>query len=198
MLMIYTILPVTIIGISILLATMHMVAPDHWTPILSYSARNRLDRRKTGIISLSLGLIHGIFSAIISFLIVIIGITFFPEFYIKILTVGILASVAIYIFLNANLEERKNSDKTVNRSILLVSIIPDPAIVPIILIATIYGMQFVYVTLLLFVIASATALLCVTLLLSKYLITRIKTFTPKKIDYMVSLILIGTMLFVLL
>ncbi|MEM0140006.1 MAG: hypothetical protein QXZ44_05285, partial [Ferroplasma sp.] len=198
MLLLYILLPASIVGLSILIAALHMVAPDHWTPILAYAARNKIKTRKTGIISFSLGLIHGIFSAVISLLIVIIGITFFPDFYVKILTVGILVAVVIYIVANANLEERKKPDNAINKSILLVSVIPDPAIVPIILIAVIYGMHFVYFTISLFIVTSAVMLLITTIFLSKFMLKRIATFTPKKIDYLVAIVLIATMFFVFL
>ncbi len=197
MIEIYLIFPTMVLGLSVLIATLHMVAPDHWTPILSYSIRKRLKKGKTGFISFGLGMIHGIFSAILSFAIAIIGVHFFPEFYLKIFAVSILIFVAVYIILNANHEENTEKNKDVEKSILLVSVIPDPAIVPIILIAVSYGIHFVYFTLSIFVIASALALLTVTIALSGVLIKRISMLTPKKIDYLVSIILLGTIIFVL-
>lgn len=180
-----------------------MVAPDHWTPILSYSIKNNLKREKIGFMSFSLGLIHGIFSSILSFSIAVIGLYFFPDYYVKIFSISLLIFVALYIILNANHEERieNNIEKKGNdieKSILLVSIIPDPAIVPIILIAVVYGMHFVYFTISIFVIASAVSLLLITLLLSKILIKKLSKLTPKKVDYIVSIVLLFTALFIVI
>ncbi|WMT52871.1 hypothetical protein [Ferroplasma acidiphilum] len=199
MLMIYILLPVAIVGLTILIAGLHMVAPDHWTPILSYSLQKKFRTGKIGTMSFSLGLIHGIFSSILSFGIAILGMYFLPEFYLKIFAVALLVFVALYIILNA-MHEKKSEDSRggeIEKSILLVSIIPDPAIVPIILIAVVYGIHFVYITLIIFVLASALALLLVTLLLSKILMKKLATFTPQKIDYLVAIILLLTTLFVL-
>ena len=198
MIILYLILPVAVLGLSILVASLHMIAPDHWTPILSYSISKKLKIRKTGFISFSLGLIHGIFSAILSFAIAIIGLYFFPELYLKIFAAALLIFVALYIIMNARHEEKVEKNTEIERSILLVSVIPDPAIVPIILIAVVYGMHFVYLTISIFVIASAVALLLVTIALSKVLIKKLATLTPKRIDYLVAAILLGTTIFVLL
>lgn len=199
MFIVYILLPVAIVGLSILIAGLHMVAPDHWTPILSYSLQKKLKSSKTGTISFGLGLIHGIFSSILSFAIAILGMYFLPEFYLKIFAVALLIFVALYIILNARHEKESEDDKgnEIKKSILLVSIIPDPAIVPIILIAVVYGIHFVYITLILFVLASALALLLVTLLLSKFLMKKLATFTPQRIDYLVAIILLFTIIFVL-
>ena len=106
MIILYLILPVAVLGLSILIASLHMIAPDHWTPILSYSISKKLKIRKTGFISFSLGLIHGIFSAILSFAIAIIGLYFFPELYLKIFAAALLIFVALYIIMNARHEEK--------------------------------------------------------------------------------------------
>jgi hypothetical protein len=199
MFVLYILLPAAIVSLAILIATLHMVAPDHWTPILSYSLYKKLRSSKTGALSFSLGLIHGIFSALLSFAIVIFGMYFFPLFDIKIFAVALLVFIAVYIVINARHEARKENIKAnnVEKSILLVSIIPDPAIVPVILIAVVYGIHFVYLALFLFVISSAIALLAITLLLSKILLKRLATFTPEKIDYIVAVILLLTIIFVL-
>ncbi len=199
MLVIYILLPVAIIGLSVLIAGLHMIAPDHWTPILAYSLKKKFKTRKIGTMSFSLGLIHGIFSSILSFGIAILGMLFLPDFYLKIFAIALLVFVALYIILNARHEKDSKDSKSneIEKSILLVSIIPDPAIVPIILIAVVYGIHFVYITLILFVLASALALLLVTLLLSKFLIKKLATFTPQKIDYLVAIVLLLTTLFVL-
>jgi hypothetical protein len=198
MIFIYLIMPLMVIGLSILIASLHMVAPDHWTPILSYSIGKKLKLRKTGFISFSLGMIHGVFSAILSFAIAIVGLYFFPELYLKIFAVALLVFVAVYIIINARHEEKIEKNTEIEKSILLVSVIPDPAIVPIILIAVVYGMHFVYLTLSIFVIVSAVALLLVTIALSRVLIKKLATLTPKRIDYLVAAILLGTTIFVLL
>ena len=198
MIELYLILPVAVIGLSILIASLHMIAPDHWTPILSYSISRKLQTRKTGFISFSLGLVHGIFSAMLSFAIAIVGMYFFPELELKLFAISLLVFVALYIILNARHEEKAEKSREIEKSILFVSIIPDPAIVPIILIAVVYGMHFVYFTLSVFVVASALALLIVTIALSKILIKRLATLTPKRIDYLVAAILLGTTIFIII
>ncbi|WP_337859851.1 hypothetical protein [Ferroplasma sp.] len=195
----YILLPAAIVSLAIVIATLHMIAPDHWTPILSYSIHKKFRSSETGTLSFGLGLIHGIFSAVLSFAIAIFGMYLFPQFYIKVFAVALLIFVATYIVINARHERNKQESKSkeIEKSILLVSIIPDPAIVPVILIAVVYGIHFVYLTLFLFVISSALALLVITLLLSKVLIKKLASFTPEKIDYLVAVILLLTIIFVL-
>ncbi len=196
---IYILLPATILLTSAIIGFMHMLAPDHWTPILSYSIKNRIDKKRTGLISLSLGLIHGLFSSLLSLAIVFIGIYFFPGYYVKIFSIFLLIFVAIYIIVKSYFENKKNQNKKdgdITKSILLVSIIPDPAIVPFILLAIFYGRYFVYITVVLFIIVSALSLFLVTISLSKIIKSKISKITPRNVDYMVSAILLLTALFI--
>ena len=191
---IYILLPVTILLTTAVLAFMHMLAPDHWTPILSYSLKNKVNRKKTGVISLYLGFLHGLFSALLSLLIVFIGIYFFPTYYVRIFSILLLVFIAIYIIINAHFENE--NDRSISRSMLLVSVIPDPAIVPFILLAIIYGVPFVYTTVVLFIVISTISLFIVTIGLSNIIKSKINKITPKNVDYLVSLILLLTAIFI--
>ncbi len=191
---IYILLPVTILLTTAILAFMHMLAPDHWTPILSYSLKNKVDRKKTGVISLSLGFLHGLFSALLSLLIVFVGIYFFPAYYVRIFSILLLVFIAIYIIINAHFENE--NDKGISRSMLLVSVIPDPAIVPFILLAIIYGISFVYIAVVLFIVISTLSLFIVTIGLGNIIKSKINKITPKNVDYLVSLILLLTAIFI--
>ena len=191
---IYILLPVTILLTTAVLAFMHMLAPDHWTPILSYSLKNKVNRKKTGVISLYLGFLHGLFSALLSLLIVFIGIYFFPTYYVRIFSILLLVFIAIYIIINAHFENE--NDRSISRSMLLVSVIPDPAIVPFILLAIIYGVSFVYTTVVLFIVISTISLFIVTIGLSNIIKSKINKITPKNVDYLVSLILLLTAIFI--
>ncbi len=191
---IYILLPRTILLTIAILAFMHMLAPDHWTPILSYSIKNKVNRKKTGAISLYLGFLHGLFSALLSLLIVFVGIYFFPAYYVRIFSILLLVFIAIYIIINAHFENE--NDKGISRSMLLVSVIPDPAIVPFILLAIIYGISFVYTAVVLFIVISTLSLFIVTIGLSNIIKSKINKITPKNVDYLVSLILLLTAIFI--
>ncbi|AAT43358.1 hypothetical protein [Picrophilus oshimae] len=188
----YLLMPITIISISVIIAVLHMIAPDHWTPILSHSLQKRIKKERVAGISFSLGLLHGIFSSLLSFGIAVLGFYIFPERYVKILAAVILILVIFYIIINAHYESEKTG---INDSILLVSVIPDPAFVPIILIALIYGINFVYFAMIVFILASALALLAVTVPLSRIISKYINKLKPQHIDYIVSIILGITVLF---
>ncbi len=198
---IYVLLPVTILLTTAILGFLHMLAPDHWTPILSYSIKNNINKKKTALISISLGLLHGLFSSLLSIAIVFIGIYFFPVYYVKIFSIFLLVAVAIYIIINAHFESIKNGDNKnhdITKSILIVSIIPDPAIVPFILLAIFYGKYFVYITVILFITISSLSLLFATMSLRKIIKNKISKLTPRNVDYMVSFILLLTALYVTL
>jgi len=198
---IYVLLPVTILLTTAILGFLHMLAPDHWTPILSYSIKNNINKKKTALISISLGLLHGLFSSLLSLAIVFIGIYFFPVYYVKIFSIFLLVAVAIYIIINAHFESKKNKNNkndNITKSILLVSVIPDPAIVPFILLAIFYGKYFVYITVILFITISSLSLLFATVSLRKIIKNKISKLTPRNVDYMVSFILLLTALYVVL
>ncbi|WP_175266731.1 hypothetical protein [Acidiplasma cupricumulans] len=41
MVVLYLLVPAAIVSLAIIIAILHMIAPDHWTPIISYAIKNR-------------------------------------------------------------------------------------------------------------------------------------------------------------
>lgn len=199
MVVLYLLVPAAIVSLAIIIAILHMIAPDHWTPIISYAIKNRYTKKKTGAVSLSLGILHGLFSSVLSFTIVIFGIHFIPDIYLRLFVVSILLFVSFYIIINARHEAHENRmPEPIKKTILLTSIIPDPAIVPVILMGLTYGMGFIFNTIYVFIIISGLTLFSITIFLHKILFNKINSLSPQKIDYLVALILLVTVVFVIL
>lgn len=183
-----------LILITLTLATLHMIAPDHWMPISIISAKRKYLSAQTDAYSFSIGFAHGLLSALLALGIAYLGVRLIGYNQVRIGSVILLAAVCIYIFANV-LKEKKNSESVENTS-LIVSFIPDPAFLPIVLASVIYGGIFVGTLSLLFIFAGGISLMIVTSFARKGMLKALEKVDPVNIDYVVILVLVITAIFI--
>ncbi len=183
-----------LILITLTLATLHMIAPDHWIPISIISAKRKYLSAQTDAYSFSIGFAHGLLSALLALGIAYLGVSLIGYNQVRIGSVILLAAVCIYIFANV-LKEKKNSESVENTS-LIVSFIPDPAFLPIVLASVIYGGIFVGTLSLLFIFAGGISLMIVTSFARKGMLKALEKVDPVNIDYVVILVLVITAIFI--
>jgi len=186
--------PSVLLGVVVALSALHMVAPDHWVPLTVTSYRNRHTKLRTYLLATGIGLGHGASSAALSLVIAAVGALFFPTYYVNLFAVGLLLVIALYITVKAA-TEAKARDKTGSVS-MLVSVIPDPALVPFILVANGFGTTYTYAILGAFILAAVASLVLVIFLATMGLSKALSRIRPQYVDYLVALALALVALFI--
>lgn len=176
------------------ISALHMIAPDHWVPVTVVSYRSRLSRRRTYFLAILVGLTHGVSSVILSSVIAAIGSLFLPDAYIRLFSVLLLAAIAAYILFNSIRESRESAG--IESASLLVSVIPDPALVPFILIAGTFGAVYSYFMMAAFVVAASISLLVVVILSMRGLERALAGIKPQTVDVVVAGALVAMAAFI--
>ena len=182
------------LGVVIALSAIHMVAPDHWIPLAVSSHRNRLAKSRTYLLASAIGLGHGLSSAVLSLVIAAVGSLFFPAHYVDLFAVALLLVIGLYVIVKATREAREGS-KAESVS-LLVSVIPDPALVPFILVADGFGVTYTYLMIGAFVVAAVASLVLVVFLATMGLSRALSRVRPEYVDYLVGLALVLVAVFI--
>ena len=190
--MIYS--PAVLLIVVIAISALHMVAPDHWVPVTITSFRKKFTRQRTYLLATSIGLAHGVSSAILSIAIAEIGLLFLPAVDVRLFSSLLLIAVALYVIANA-LREVDKPGKFESIS-LFVSVIPDPALVPFVLVAAESGLVFMSVLTGAFIAAACLALLTVVVLSSRGLEKALSNIKPVFVDFAVAAALLGMAAFV--
>ncbi len=185
-----------LIGITFVLAILHMIAPDHWIPISILSAKRKYNNAKSSGYGFFIGIAHGILSAILALAVAFLGLKLVGYGEVKLASIILLIAVCVYIFINA-FKEKENKSSIENTS-LLVSFIPDPAFLPIVLAATVYGNLFLGVLSIIFIVAGGVSLMLVVMLARMGFLKSMERVEPVMIDYIVILVLLATALFIFL
>jgi hypothetical protein len=180
--------PSVLLGVVIALSALHMVAPDHWLPVTIASHRNRFTKSRTYLLATGIGLGHAVSSAALSLVIAAVGSLFFPAYYVNLFAVALLLVIASYIVVKAA-REAKEGTKAESVS-MVVSVIPDPALVPFILVANGFGATYTYVVLGAFIAAAVASLLIVVFLATMGLSKALSKISPEYVDYLVALALV--------
>ena len=185
-----------ILLLAVLLASLHMIAPDHWIPISVLSSKRSYSQTKSSVLSAAIGSTHGTISAMLAFAVAFAGFKLLNSKLLNYLAILLLVAVSIYLFVNA-LQER-GEKKNVENSSLTVSFFPDPAFLPILLLAIEKGYLFSFFVSLVFIALSGISLSLVVYLFRKSIFSRIKDLDPVKVDYVVVVVLLLTALFLYL
>ena len=188
--------PSVLLGVVIALSALHMLAPDHWVPLTVTAHRNKLTRSRTYLLASTIGLGHGVSSAALSLVIAVVGSLFFPAYYVTLFAVVLLLVIAGYIVVKAAREAQAGTK--VGTVSLIVSVIPDPALVPFILIANGFGAAYTFVVLGAFVIAAVASLVLVIFLATMGLSRALSKIRPQYVDYLVGLALVLVAAFIYL
>ena len=186
--------PQLLLAVVAALSALHMLAPDHWIPVTVTAHRNRFTKFRTYLLSSAIGLAHGVSSAALSLVIAQIGSIFFPAYYVNLFAVLLLVAIALYIAVNA--ARKAKAGKKVESVSVLVSVIPDPALVPFILIAQGFGVAYTFAMMGAFVIAAVVSVTIVVFLATMGLSRVLSRMKTQYVDYAVALALILVAAFV--
>jgi hypothetical protein len=170
--------------VVVALSALHMFAPDHWIPVTVASYRRNFTRTRTYLLASGIGLSHGVSSAALSVAIAEVGSFFFPTYYVNLFAVTLLVVIAIYIFVGAA-RKAKSGGKAESVSVL-VSVIPDPALVPFVLIARGFGATYSWLMVIAFVVAAVVSVTLVVFLATKGLSVALSSMKAEHVDYVVA------------
>lgn len=186
--------PPVFISIAILVASLHMIAPDHWLPLTALSIKRGYGNRRILLISAVLGFLHGSTSVILSLAALFIGVAIFGLNALKEISIVILIAVAIYMLIQT-VRERRGSESVENTS-LLVSILPDPVLLPIIIASYPLGNIVLGAIGISFILASTLALLVVTEGVLIGMARSLSRLKPVTVDYVVIIALVLTAFYI--
>ncbi|MEM0134334.1 MAG: hypothetical protein QXU18_03790, partial [Thermoplasmatales archaeon] len=108
--------PLVFIAISVVVASLHMIAPDHWLPLTALSIKREYKRKRVLTISAILGFLHGITSVLLSIIALFLGVVFFGIDALKEISIVILIAVAIYMLIQT-IRESRGSESIENTSL---------------------------------------------------------------------------------
>lgn len=180
--------------VAVVIAFLHMIAPDHWLPLTALSVKRGYNSRKIKAISAILGFLHGSTSVLLSLFILFLGIDLFGVGKLKEISLIVLVAVAIYIVVNST-REGKSSSKIENTS-LLVSIFPDPAFLPIIIVSDKFGTVYISVISFAFILTSILSLMLVLIVVMAGISDRASKINPVTVDRIVALALALTAVYI--
>lgn len=186
--------PVVLLIVVVAISSLHMVAPDHWVPVTLTAFRRRLTRRRTYVLASSIGITHGVTSALLSVAVGEAGLLFLPVVYVRLMSALLLVAIALYIMVNSAREAGR--PRGVESASLLVSVIPDPTLVPFVLFAFDLGPIFVSLITGLFIAATSLSLLMVVVLSYRGLERALSNIKPIYIDMVVAATLVAMAAFV--
>jgi hypothetical protein len=189
-------MPVFFIAISAALGALHMIAPDHWIPLTVISLKEHYKISKTATLSMLIGFLHGFTSVILSLLVVFIGIYLLPVYYIKVVSILLITAVCFYILLNALMESK--SSATVTRTSLIISVLPDLAVLPIIFYTVKFGNIYLVSVSLIYILSSMISITSVILLSNKGFSIGLSKVDPRNFDYIMVIMLALTAIYIFL
>jgi putative Mn2+ efflux pump MntP len=184
----------------IVLATVHMIAPDHWLPITAISSIRKFSNARRSIYGFLLGTVHAITSAALAVAALTFGIFVTKNYLSYLYDAGVilLVVVGLYFISNGLLEKRKPRGVEVisSSSALTVSIFPDFALIPILIAGASLQALEMEIMITVFVLISAFSLSVVVLVTSTGISRAIGNLPPRYMDYVMGTILIITALLI--
>ncbi|MCL4333684.1 MAG: hypothetical protein M1290_05290 [Candidatus Thermoplasmatota archaeon] len=184
------------IGIAVVVASLHMIAPDHWLPLTALSVKRGYGRRRIIGISALLGFLHGSTSVLLALAALYLGVDVLGINSLKEFSIALLAAVALYIIVNS-IRERKRNEKVENVS-LLVSILPDPVLLPVVIASFHYGFPEIASLGISFVAATIISLVLVLEVAMAGAARTLSRVRPSTVDYFVVIALVLTAFYILL
>ncbi|GGM78646.1 hypothetical protein GCM10007108_16040 [Thermogymnomonas acidicola] len=185
-----------ILGLAAAIAALHMVAPDHWVPLSALSVRSGYTQRKTLSLSLLIGITHGLATSALSASVAFLGLVFLSGALVRYISFVLLIAVSVYIVANAIREQSAGTE--VQQVSLAASVIPDPALVPILLLASPSGLYTLSVAIVVFLAVTVATVVCMVYVSMLGYLRGLSGLRPATVDYIVAAVLAGTALYVLL
>ncbi len=184
------------VAVVALIALTHMIAPDHWLPLISLKAKRNYSRSRTTSLSAAIGILHGVSTSALSALIVFAGTLYLSVLLLRAASVALLIVVALYISVSAFI--KKVGIAEIQQASLFASIIPDPALVPIFLTSASFGLAFTGVLIAVFVVVTTLTIIAVVYLTSLGMLAILKRIAPEMMEYTISAMLLLVAAYVLL
>ncbi len=185
-----------IVGTVVVLGGLHMIAPDHWVPLMVVSKKLGYSSGKTYAGAAAMGGLHAITSEAVAGIALVAGIFLVKSFlhYLEIASIILLLVVAIYFIVNGYKEEYSDQGYSSSsvRSIIGISAFPDFALIPIMLASSPLSPASISVVLVTFILISALSLMAMVYAAVKGFSKALERVPPRYIDYIMGSVLIIT------
>ncbi|MCL5787312.1 MAG: hypothetical protein M1581_01695 [Candidatus Thermoplasmatota archaeon] len=184
--------------LAVLIAFFHMLAPDHWIPLTSLSAKRGYSTPKKYGIATLIGGGHATISGALGLLFLFLGFTFLKNDVNELIyiSIALLLIVGLYFIINGY-GESKETNRNVENSIIAVSVFPDFAIIPIMVSASEYTLPYGFLIFIGFLISSILSINAIIYLNSKTIGKRMSEMKPENLDYVIGFLLLATALILL-
>ncbi len=187
---------IIILGTVIVLGGLHMIAPDHWVPLMIVSRKMNYSQRRTNISAAALGSLHAITSEALAGIALVVGAFLVKSFlhYLELASIILLVIVGVYFVVNGYTEENPEAgyNSSSLKSILAISAFPDFALVPVMLAAASLSIPSISIVLISFVLVSALSLSLMVFTAEKGVSKALERIPPRFIDYIMGLVLFIT------
>lgn len=185
-----------ILSAAIVLAVLHMIAPDHWVPLTVVSRKFNYSSAKTYEMALLIGILHSAASVAVAVIAFYTGMLLVRDslYFLYLVSVILLIIVGIYFIVNGYVEKMEDPESSTlsSKSILTVSIFPDFAFIPIMLAASVLSLIQVSAIVTSFILLTCITVVIMTLGAAKGFSRAIEKIQPKYIDYIMGGILFLT------
>lgn len=187
---------ILILGTVIALGGLHMIAPDHWVPLMIVSRKMNYSRGKTYANGAALGGLHAITSEALAGIALVAGLFLVKSFlhYLEIASIILLVIVGIYFIINGYTEENPEKGYTSSsvKSIVAISAFPDFALIPVMLAASPLSYLEIAVVMSIFILISATSLAVMVVAAERGISKALEKIPPRYIDYIMGIVLFLT------
>jgi len=181
---------------AMMVATFYMIAPDHWLPITIISNKYGFSSAKKYSIASSIAAIHGALSSAIAVAVLYVGLFFLKKFVQDITFAGLLLLIIIGVYFVVNGYIERNRSSIAGHASLAVSVLPDFAIIPLLLTGSTLSSQQIGVIVAVFILVGVATLLAVVAAASLIADFALKKVNPAYFDYLVGFLLFFTAVFV--
>lgn len=179
------------------LSAIHMMAPDHWLPVVLISRRENYTRRKRLNLSLMLSSVHAVTSIVLAVGIVFLSLLFLHQFstYLKDAGIVLMFAVGVYFFFNGVTEKSDEASFVKYSFILGVSASPDLSLLPLLIEAQVYPSSYSELMILVFALVSIVSLMIAVTVADFGIGKSLQKLEPRYMDYVMGAILIGIGIF---
>ncbi len=184
-----------LLSTAILVALFHMIAPDHWVPLLIIAKTRNYTWKNKYLTAFLLGLGHSGSSVLVAVLVLFVGVVVLKSSVHLLTDISILLMfiIAAYFIINGVREANENSDELMSRSALAVSAFPDLAFLPIfIAVSSLGSIDTAYITATFIAVTTLTLIVVVWLTSNLPGTDRLKNIPGRYTDYLIGLILVVT------
>jgi hypothetical protein len=184
-----------LLSTAALIALFHMIAPDHWVPLLIISKARNYTRQTKYIWAFILGLGHSGSSVIVALAVLYVGLEVLKSSIVLLTDVAIILmfAISVYFFVNGLREAGEDTEKLMEKSALAISAFPDLAFLPILVASSTLGLEKSIPITLTFISVTVVTLVCVVWLSSNIpWMDRLKNMPGRYTDYLIAIILAVT------